>query len=224
MTAPTPSASSASDTPIVSRISQEIKHEVKEEVHELEQGHVDTVETNARYLAYLARYKNLFIASSRYLAYSSDVGEAFRPVTAPFFVNAMYGVSFAYVGFDVAYEGYKAKISGAPNDVVGMTVLKRGIFQGLASLLMPAITIHTVVHQSGRLFKHSANATMKKWGPTAIGLCVVPALPIMFDHPIETAVDKVFEMLEGGGGKTLPMNPKEKEKVLEAVAQKEKLE
>ncbi|KAI1292406.1 hypothetical protein EDD11_008789 [Mortierella claussenii] len=210
----------APNAPVVTQITQEVKQDVKD----LQQGEIDTVETPARYLAYLARYKNLFVASSRYLAYSSDVGEAFRPVTAPLFVNAMYGVSFAYVGFDVAYEGYKAKISGAPNDVVGMTVLKRGVFQGLASLLMPAITIHTVVHQSGRLFKHSANITLKKWGPTAIGLCVVPALPIMFDHPIETAVDKVFEMLEGGGGKTLPMNPTEKEKVLDTVINKEKVE
>ncbi|KAF9283498.1 hypothetical protein BGZ68_005318 [Mortierella alpina] len=211
----------ASDAPLATKITEEVKHEV----HELEQGEIDTVETPARYLAYLARYKNLFMASSRYLAYSSDVGEAFRPITTPVFVNAMYGVSFAYVGFDVAYEGYKAKIAGASNDVVGMTVVKRGIFQGLASLLMPAITIHTVVHQSGKIFKNSANATLKKWGPTAIGLCVVPALPIMFDHPIETAVDKVFEMLEGGGGKTLPMNPTEKEKVLDAVInQKEKVE
>ena len=216
----TASAPSAPDTPIATKIT----NEVKEEVRELEQGEVDTVETPARYLAYLARYRNLFVASSRYLAYSSDVGEAFRPVTRPFFVNAMYGVSFAYVGFDVAYEGYKAKIAGANNEVVGMTVLKRGIFQSLASLIMPAITIHTVVHQSGKIFKNSANATLKRWGPTAIGLAVVPALPVMFDHPIETAVDKVFEMLEGGGGKTLPMNPTEKEKVLEAVMNKEKTE
>ncbi|KAG0369947.1 mitochondrial 18 KDa protein-domain-containing protein [Gamsiella multidivaricata] len=217
-------ASSTPDAPIVSKITQEIKHEVKQEVRELEEGQVDTVETNARYLAYLARYKNLFVASSRYLAYSSDVGEAFRPVTTPLFVNAMYGVSFAYVGFDVAYEGYKAKMAGAPNDAVGMTVLKRGIFQGLASLLMPAITIHTVVHQSAKIFKNSANVTLKRWGPTAIGICVVPALPIMFDHPIETAVDKVFEMLEGGGGKTLPMNPADKQKVLDATLNKEKVE
>ncbi|KAG0237983.1 mitochondrial 18 KDa protein-domain-containing protein [Mortierella sp. GBAus27b] len=201
-----------------------IVEEIKEEVHELEEGQIDTVETPARYLAYLGRYKTLFIASSRYLAYSSDVGEAFRPVTSSLFVNAMYGVSFAYVGFDVAYEGYKAKIAGAPNDAVGMTVLKRGIFQGLASLLMPAITIHTVVHQSARLFKKSANITLKKWGPTAIGLAVVPALPIMFDHPIETAVDKIFEKLEGNGGKTLPMNPTEKEKVLSSLQEKEKKE
>ncbi|KAF9395838.1 hypothetical protein CPC16_006532 [Podila verticillata] len=212
--------STSGDAPIAEKVA----HEVKEEVKELKEGEIDTVETNARYLAYLARYKNLFVASSRYLAYSSDVGEAFRPVTQPLFVNAMYGVSFAYVGFDVAYEGYKAHIAGAPTDVVGMTVLKRGIFQGLASLLMPAITIHTVVHQSGKLFKNSANATLKRWGPTAIGLAVVPALPIMFDHPIETAVDKVFAMLEGGGGKTLPMNPADKEKVLDSIAGKEKTE
>ncbi|KAF9174684.1 hypothetical protein BGX21_001465 [Mortierella sp. AD011] len=216
--------SSTSETPIIKRVAEEIKQEVKEDVRELERGEIDTVETPARYLAYLARYKNLFIASSRYLAYSSDVGEAFRPVTTPFFVNAMYGVSFAYVGFDVAYEGYKAKLAGSSNDIIGMTVLKRGIFQGLASLLLPAVTIHTVVHQSGKLFKNTANATLKKWGPTAIGICIVPALPIMFDHPVETAVDKVFEMLEGGGGKTLPMNPKDKERVMEAALNKEKIE
>ncbi|KAF8981814.1 hypothetical protein BGZ46_002227 [Entomortierella lignicola] len=207
----------------VKKVTEDIKQEVKEEVRELEEGQIDTVETPARYLAYLARYKSLFVASSRYLAYSSDVGEAFRPVTAPLFVNAMYGVSFAYVAFDVAYEGYKAKLTGSSNEVIGMTVLKRGIFQTLASLALPAITIHTVVHQSGRLFKNSANITLKKWGPTAIGLCVVPALPIMFDHPVETAVDKVFEMLEGGGGKTLPMNPKDKERVLDSM-KKEKVE
>lgn len=79
------------DVPIASKIADEIKQEVKQEVQQLEEGHVDTVETPARYLAYLGRYKTLFIASSRYLAYSSDVGEAFRPVTSNLFVNAMYG-------------------------------------------------------------------------------------------------------------------------------------
>ncbi|KAG0039693.1 hypothetical protein BGZ82_007135 [Podila clonocystis] len=192
----------------VSKVSQELQYEAKA----LELGQVDTVDTNARYLAYLGRYKSLMMASSRYLAYSSDVGEAFRPVAGLRFVNGMYGVSFAYVGFDVAYEGYKAKLAGASNNEVGMTVVKRGIFQGLASLVMPAITIHTVVHQSGKLFKNAASVTLRRWGPTAIGLAVVPALPYMFDHPIETMVDRVFEMLEGSGGKTLSLSP-EKAKI-----------
>ncbi|KAF9575324.1 hypothetical protein BGW38_008238 [Lunasporangiospora selenospora] len=211
-----PASSTDANAPIASKIQQEVQ--------ELEQGEVDTVETPARYLAYLGRYRNLFIASSRYLAYSSDVGEAFRPVTSKVFVNSMYGVSFAYVGFDVVYEGYKAKMAGADDAVVRNTVIKRTVFQGLASLVLPAVTIHTVVHQSAKLFKSSANATLKRWGPTAIGLMVVPALPYMFDHPIETVVDRVFEQLEGGGGKTLPMNPIEKEKVLSAVLAKEKTE
>lgn len=33
-------------------------------------------------------------------------------------------------------------------------------------------------------------------GPTVAGLCVVPALPFLFDHPVEYAVDKVFEQAE----------------------------
>ncbi|KAF9325077.1 hypothetical protein BG006_011419 [Podila minutissima] len=201
----TTSATTATDPLLssVSKVNQGLQHEATA----LEQGQVDTVDTNARYLAYLARYKSLMMVSSRYLAYSSDVGEAFRPVAGMRFVNAMYGVSFAYVGFDVAYEGYKAKLAGASNNEIGMTVAKRGIFQGLASLVMPAITIHTVVHQSGKLFKNLASVTLRRWGPTAIGLAVVPALPYMFDHPIETMVDRVFEMLEGSGGKTLPLSP-----------------
>ena len=40
-------------------------------------------------------------AGSRYVAYSSDVGEAARPLVSPTFVRAMYGVAFAYVGYDV---------------------------------------------------------------------------------------------------------------------------
>ncbi|KAF9436912.1 hypothetical protein BGZ76_002576 [Entomortierella beljakovae] len=204
---------SSTEAPVITKISEEIKQNVKEDILELEQGEIDTVDTPARYLAYLARYRKIISASSRYLAYSSDVGEAFRPITSTFFVNSMYAVSFAYVGFDIGYEGYKAKKAGHSTEEVRSIVIKRGVFQGLASLLLPAVTIHTVVHQSAKLFKDSANVNLKKWGPTAIGLCVVPLLPVMFDHPVETAVDRVFEMLEGGGGKTFPLNTHDKEKV-----------
>ncbi|KAF9971635.1 hypothetical protein BGZ73_005408 [Actinomortierella ambigua] len=205
-------------------VATTIAAEVKQEVRDIQQGEVDTVETNARYLAYAARLRNIVVANSRYLAYTSDIGESFRPVVSPAIVRASYGISIAYVGFDVVYEGYKAHMAGAPNDAVGITVVKRSIFQGLASLAAPAVTIHTVVHLAGKALKDSANVTLRRWAPTALGLAVVPALPYMFDHPIETAVDKVFEKLEGNGGKTLPMNPAHKEKVLEEVLKKEKLE
>ena len=45
---------------------------------------------------------------SRYSAYSSDVGEAFRPIAPPMVVNASYAIAFGYVGLDIAYNGYRA--------------------------------------------------------------------------------------------------------------------
>lgn len=81
-------------------------------VERFEEGNVDTIDTKARYLAYGARLKTALAASSRYLAYTSDVGEAFRPIVSPLVVKAAYGVSWAYLGLDVGYEGYKAVKAG----------------------------------------------------------------------------------------------------------------
>ena len=68
---------------------------------ELEQG-------PQRYAAYAMRLKTLIVTSSRYIAYSSDIGEAFRPLTRPEVVRAAYGISWLYLISDVAYAGYKA--------------------------------------------------------------------------------------------------------------------
>ena len=45
-------------------------------------------------------------------------------------------------------------------------------------------------------FHESLPFTNNKKGPTISGLCVVPALPFLFDHPVEHAVDTVFEKVE----------------------------
>lgn len=75
-------------------------------------GEVDSLEGSARYLAYGARLRTALIASSRYLAYTSDVGEAFRPIVPPAVVTAAYGISWLYLGLDVGYEGYKSVHAG----------------------------------------------------------------------------------------------------------------
>lgn len=41
----------------------------------------------------------------RYIAYSSDIGEAFRPLTSPNFVRAAYGISWAYVSTSICPQG-----------------------------------------------------------------------------------------------------------------------
>ena len=106
-----------------------------EKASELEQEMMDgqlgdSTNTNLRYAAYLARLKPIFstfvrlvtseiksdflwgtVKSTRYLAYTSDLGEAFRPNINPAFVKGAYAVSWMYLGGDVAYEGWKAVCS-----------------------------------------------------------------------------------------------------------------
>jgi len=157
---------------------------------------VDSVDTKARYLAYATRYRTFILATSRYLAYTSEVGEAFRPVSHPYLVRACYGVSWAYLGLDVAYEGYKTKKAGHDNTVIAQTVVKRGVFQTLASMALPAFTIHSAVKYSAKVFAKAKNTRVKVWGPVATGLSIVPFLPSIFDHPVEVAVEKAFDYVE----------------------------
>lgn len=50
-----------------------------------------------------------------------------------------------------------------------------------------------VVRYSGRALKNNKNVLIRTWGPVGLGLAVVPALPYLFDHPVETGVEWVFE-------------------------------
>ncbi|KAJ3019525.1 hypothetical protein HKX48_002002, partial [Thoreauomyces humboldtii] len=153
----------------------------------------ETTDTPLRFLAYLARFKTLAITGSRYLAYTSDVGEAFRPVVNRHLVSAAYGVSFAYVGFDIALEGWKARNRGVDNVELTRVVVERTLFQGLASLLLPALTIHTVVDLTGKALRNKPKTALVRWSPTLAGLFVVPFLPIMFDHPLEGLIARAFD-------------------------------
>jgi len=71
-------------------------------------------------------------------------------------------------------------------------MLQRGIFQSLASMGLPAFTIHSVVRYSGRALKDVKNKTVRTWGPIGLGLAVVPFLPTLFDKPVENAVEWAF--------------------------------
>jgi len=86
--------------------------------------------------------------------------------------------------------------------------VNRAVFQTIASMGLPAFTIHTIVRYSGRAMKNIKNPTLRTWGPIGVsipmeftttvadpkqlGLAAVPALPYLFDKPVEHAVDKIF--------------------------------
>lgn len=69
---------------------------------------------------------------------------------------------------------------------------QRAIFQGIASMGLPAFTIHSIVRYSGRAMKDVKNVRLRTWGPIGLGLAAVPALPFLFDKPVEEAVEWVF--------------------------------
>jgi len=124
---------------------------------------------------------------------------------SPRIVTAAYGLSWFYLAGDIGYEGYKAHKRG-PSPIeaanfseptrVGMLVVKRAVFQSIASMALPAFTIHTAVKYSKPLFTNVRNPRLKLWGPTITGLSLVPGLPFVFDHPVERATDIVFEWVE----------------------------
>lgn len=170
------------------------------------------------------------------MAYTSDIGESFRPVAHPWLVRSAYGISWAYILGDVANEGYKAYVrnakllapegdayrsavapsAGLPSTKEPHAVAKeslrhyqeemqsdlnpvpwqdpeadtltpwptkkiplsedyravmaeRAVFQSLASMGLPAFTIHSVVKYSGRAFKKAKSPLVRTWAP--IGVC-----------------------------------------------------
>lgn len=149
------------------------------EVMSKESQHADTTDSTVRYAAYAARFRTILSSAHRYVAYTSDVGESFRPVAHPWLIRGAYGISWLYIGGDVAYEGYKnyqknllvrdpqaaiAKLEEkdkaaadalkgenlqpgkvAPIDDYRTVMAQRLAFQSIASMGLPAFTIHSVV-------------------------------------------------------------------------------
>lgn len=186
-------------------------------------------EGSLRYAAYANRFRTILLASHRYVAYTSDIGESFRPVAHPYLVTFGYAVSWVYLLSDVSYASWKVKLKNEgryvphlrpwdypyppPNTAAAeiykaevgndlaetdwrVQFVKRGVFQSLASMALPAFTIHSAVRYSSVLFKNSTVKPLKTYGPVTIGLGIVPLLPYIFDEPVEHAVDWAFDKSE----------------------------
>lgn len=176
----------------------------------------DSTDWNIRYAAYASRLRTIALSAHRYVAYTSDIGESFRPIFPQWIVRAGYSISWMYIIGDVSYITYRAKLKQEgyelPHDWKPwetlpsaakilpvdaspdwkMVGLERLIFQSVASMGLPAMTIHSLVRHSGTWFNRTfpKNAALRTWGPIAMGLMVVPALPYVFDKPIEHLLAK----------------------------------
>lgn len=184
---------------------------------------VDSTDTPYRYAAYAQRIRTILLSAHRYVAYTSDIGESFRPVAHPYLVRSAYGISWAYLIGDVGHEGYKAYLRNRcalapPGDAhkdasvisqeqifrgmatgnlsqpltkegkekekdsltpwptteislaedYRMVMAKRAVFQSIASMGLPAFTIHSVVKYSGRAVKDVKSTILRTWLPIGV--------------------------------------------------------
>ena len=179
----------------------------------------ESTDSSVRYAGYAARARTILLAAHRYVAYTSDIGESFRPIAHPYLVKGAYGVSWAYLIGDVGHEGYKAYLrnqrvlnpaaTDASSDKLNAAVqpqqttlgagltagslgqadagrvvpiedyravmAQRAVFQTLASMALPAFTIHSIVRYSGQALKNVKNVRLRTYGPIGVS-----GLPITY--------------------------------------------
>ena len=58
-------------------------------------------------------------------------------------------------------------------------------------MILPSITIHTVVNQSKKLMEKKGLMTnkMAKLTPVALGMSLIPLFPYIFDSPVEYLIN-----------------------------------
>ena len=126
-------------------------------------------EGDLRYVAYARRAVQVFLAKGRLVAYSSDVGESVRPVVPPSIVRLCYGITWAYVAVDVAFNGFEEQRKGGSPAQVARTVVHTSAFQVIASVLVPSVIIHQAVHMAQQGCQRLPPGNVAKWLPSLIG-------------------------------------------------------
>lgn len=157
-------------------------------------------------VARVAQALNNVMIGSRPLAYASEVGESARPIISRHMVLSLYGLSIGYVLLDTFYKSIAVREHG-----IGKTALfamDLAIWHSLASMALPAFTIHSIVKFSGKLMKNTniANPASRlfMFGPTLIGLASIPFIIHPIDHFTDLAMNNSLRRFYSH---KLPVNP-----------------
>jgi fission process protein 1 len=177
----------------------------------------------ARYVGRMLGKPHLLMQKSRPLAYASEVGESFRPIVPRWLVNSAYGISIGYVFADTLIHTYNVrqilkKSNNTSNDnhnkQIAINFADKAIWHTFASMVLPAVSIHSIVKYSGICLKHemdhmqmfkSANvesvariAKYSRWGSVFIGLTAIPFIIHPLDHLTDLTMDRTIRRLYPG--------------------------
>ena len=145
-----------------------------------------------RYVVYARRAAQLFLTRGRMIAYTSDVGEAARPVVTPGWVKLCYGITFGYVGVYIVSSTVEEYVKGASSEAVARVAAHATIFQGVANIAVPSLIIHQGVHLAQNAAAKLPKGRLAFWLPSLVGLALIPLMPLI-DHPVEGAIDAGFD-------------------------------
>lgn len=131
----------------------------------------------------------------RPLAYASEVGESFRPLTSSYVVKFLYGVSWGYIFIDTGLSAHK--VSNESPTIISLTVFDTFTWHILASMVLPAITIHAIVDNSKKLMLKGniKRKSFLKYGPTFLGLCSIPFIIHPLDHFTDFFMDNTLRKI-----------------------------
>lgn len=124
-----------------------------------------------------------FLRLARPLAYSNEVGESFRNVI-PKLVPAAYGLTFLYVGADIAH-----RVSSAPSDDRAKELADAAAFHSVASLAGPTAAVYGVVHTAKAVLR-SSSPRVRAVGPVLAGLSSIPFIIQPIDHWTERMMNR----------------------------------
>ncbi|XP_033169699.1 mitochondrial fission process protein 1 [Drosophila mauritiana] len=130
-------------------------------------------------------YRDTFI---RYMGYSNEIGESFRPLVPKSLVAASYGMAIGYVCTDTFDKALRLQMDGASSREV---VVKGGdvfCWQMLASVAIPGLVINRITWATKTLLSKAPMPVLKTV-PTLVGLASIP----LIIHPIDSMVDRLMD-------------------------------
>ena len=146
--------------------------------------------TYASRIGILLRKLPMLTQKAKAAAYTSEVGESFRPVIHARLVKFLYGISIGYVIVDVAGRSYCVSDQGRSK--TSYFIFDTLLWHSLASLILPAVVIHSLVKYSGKgIKKITSNKKAVAWIPAIIALGSVPFII----HPIDVVTDLALDNL-----------------------------
>ena len=113
----------------------------------------------------------------RYVGYANEIGESFRPLVPRAAVNATYAAASGYVVADAFWRASTLPVGSSRAPLV--EAIDTLLWQTLASVAIPGLTINRVVWAAARLCPAGSRL------PTVAGLACIPLIV----RPIDEGVD-----------------------------------